>query len=225
VAPGTGQATRSLAERGWAVTAVEHGEKLAQVARRQLASHPDVEIVVSSFEDWELPAEPFDLFVCATAFHWLDPSTRVARAASTLRIGGTAAIIGTHHVAGGSQEFFELSQHCFERFDPATPKDLRLPPEDAIEPATSEFSASRLFTDVEDRRFAVDLAYTADTYTDLLRTYSPVLALPAHRRDGLLDCIGRLIHESFDDRITKRYLFELVLARRTAEAPDVGGAN
>lgn len=50
---GTGQATLPLAERGFSILAVELGANLAEVARRKLAPFPDVEIVTSSFEDWD----------------------------------------------------------------------------------------------------------------------------------------------------------------------------
>jgi protein-L-isoaspartate O-methyltransferase len=47
IAPGTGQATVPLAERGLAVTSVELGPSLAAVARRRLARFPAVEVVTS----------------------------------------------------------------------------------------------------------------------------------------------------------------------------------
>jgi SAM-dependent methyltransferase len=55
IAPGTGQATVPLAERGLAVTAVELGPALAAAARRRLARFPAVEVVTRSFEDWQPP--------------------------------------------------------------------------------------------------------------------------------------------------------------------------
>ena len=59
-------------------------------------------MVTSSFEDWILPADPFDVVFCATAWHWRDPAVRLAKATEALRPGGTVAIVWTHHVAGGS---------------------------------------------------------------------------------------------------------------------------
>jgi len=53
IGPGTGQATRALAERGLAVTAVELGPGLAAVARRNLAGFPGVEVVTADLETWE----------------------------------------------------------------------------------------------------------------------------------------------------------------------------
>src|SRR4029453_7145007 len=96
------------------------------VARRNLAALPDVEVVVSTFEAWPLPAEPFDVGLAATAVHWIDPQVRVPKAADALRPGGSLAVIETHHVAGGDERFFAAAQACYERFDPATPPGLRL---------------------------------------------------------------------------------------------------
>src|SRR3989344_4893464 len=70
IGPGTGQATKPLAERVYAITAVELGKELAAVARTELKQYPQVEIITGAFEDVELPANSFDLVYSATAFHW-----------------------------------------------------------------------------------------------------------------------------------------------------------
>jgi 16S rRNA A1518/A1519 N6-dimethyltransferase RsmA/KsgA/DIM1 with predicted DNA glycosylase/AP lyase activity len=71
IGPGTGQLTVALAEHGCSIIAVELGADLARVARRNLARYPEVEVVVSPFEQWQpTPTpEPFDVVVAATAFH------------------------------------------------------------------------------------------------------------------------------------------------------------
>src|SRR5262245_54319694 len=66
IAPGTGKLTVDLARSGCAVTGVELGPSMAAVARRRLADFPEVKVVTADFEQWELPAEPFDAVVCAT---------------------------------------------------------------------------------------------------------------------------------------------------------------
>lgn len=213
VAPGTGQATTSMAELSWSVTAVELGADLARVARRTLARYDGVEVVTGAFEGWPLPAEPFDAVVCATAWHWLDPVTRLPKAVRALRPGGTVAVVWTHHVAGGSEDFFARAQDCYRRWDPGAPEDEVLPSEDDLAPSTDELLASPLVTDVESHRFPVELTYSRAAYLDLLRTYSPTIRLTEQARGALLDCVGRLVDDQ-GGQVTKRYLFELLLARR-----------
>ncbi|MGW3952029.1 class I SAM-dependent methyltransferase [Streptomyces sp. NPDC004752] len=136
IGTGTGKLTIDLAGSGCRITAVEPGPALARVdrpggnavARRQLPAHPSVKVVVADFERWELSAEPFDAVVCATAFHWIDPALRVVKAARALRPGGCLALVTTHHVAGGAQEFFERTRRCHERRDLAAPLSRRLVP-------------------------------------------------------------------------------------------------
>ncbi|MEV6864268.1 class I SAM-dependent methyltransferase [Streptosporangium subroseum] len=214
VGPGTGQATVPLAERGCRIVAVELGAEMATLARHNLARFPSVQVVTAAFEDWPPPAEPFDVVVSATAFHWIDPAVRMVRAADALRAGGALATIATHHIRGGSTDFFAAAQTCYERFDPATPPDLRLRsaaeiPYDSDGPEPSGRFGPPVF-----RRHEWEQAYSTAEYLNLLRTYSNHRTLEPAALVGLLDCIARLINDRHGGQITKRYLTELRVARR-----------
>jgi SAM-dependent methyltransferase len=217
---GTGQATVPLAERAGhrdspgRVVAVELGARLAAVARRKIAGFPHAEVVVSTFEDWPLPGQPFDIVVAATSFHWIDPAVRVGKVADALRIGGALAIVETHHIAGGTEEFFVEVQGCYERFDPATPPGLRQQTAAQIPADGSELDGSGRFGPVVFRRYEWERTYRTDEYVDLLCTYSGHRALPEPARRGLLDCVTQLINSRYGGQITKRYLTQLVLAHR-----------
>jgi SAM-dependent methyltransferase len=213
---GTAQATVPLARRGCQVLAVELGEQMADIARRNVAMFPAVRVVTAAFEDWALPAESFDVVLAATAFHWVDPETRVHKAADALRIGGSLATITTHHIAGGSIDFFNEVQAYYEKFDPATPAGLRLTPAVKIPFDSTETDQSGRFGAAVFRRYEWELPYPSGRYLDLLNTYSNHRALDPARRIPLLECIGKLIDHSYGGRITKRYLTELRVAARTS---------
>ncbi|KAF4410762.1 class I SAM-dependent methyltransferase [Streptomyces lycii] len=221
VGAGTGKATLPLAERGCRITAVERGEAMAAVARRNLAGFAAVEVVTADFETWPLPEEPFDAVVAATAFHWIDPAVRMAKAADALRPGGALAVVATQHVAGGSEAFFAEVQDCYERFDPATPPGLRPPAAEDVDTSAHADEAARSgrFGPVDFRRYAWDLEYTTAEYLDVLRTYSNHRALPPETREGLLDCIAGLIDSRYGGRVTKRYLTELRVSRTAPGLP------
>ncbi|GAA3900964.1 class I SAM-dependent methyltransferase [Streptomyces lacrimifluminis] len=216
IAPGTGQLTVPLAESGYRITAVELGPSLATVARRNLRDLPLAEVTVADFEQWPLPPEPFDLVVCATAFHWLDPAVRLPRAAQALRPGGVFAVVTTQHVKGGTVDFFERVQRCYEQWDPATPPDLQQVDEADTVTDTEEWDRSEHFDRVSVQRHARDIAYSVDEYIDVLLTYSGHRALDAPSRHGLLVCIRDLIQTRYGGRVTKRYLHELITARRVS---------
>jgi ubiquinone/menaquinone biosynthesis C-methylase UbiE len=90
---GTGQFTRQLAGRAFNLTAIDIGAAMVQAARRNVAD-ATVRFQVCSFEDFA-DGGPFDLIVSATAFHWVDPSVGLAKAARLLRPGGWLALLTT----------------------------------------------------------------------------------------------------------------------------------
>jgi SAM-dependent methyltransferase len=210
---GSGQATQALAERGARIVAVELGPALAELARRRLARFAEVEVVVSAFEDWPLPDEPFDLVVAATSFHWLDAGWALGRVADALRPGGALATIATHHVAGGTAGFFAAAQECYLRWDPETTEGLTLPAPEDVPCDDTDLRRSGRFGPAVFRHHERDIAHSTAGYLDVLRTYSGSLSLEPQLRDGLLDCLGRLADERFGGRVVKRYLWQLMVAR------------
>ncbi|QNE21767.1 class I SAM-dependent methyltransferase [Kribbella qitaiheensis] len=204
---GTGQATRPMLERGWSVKAVELSPELSGVARANL---PGLEVITTDFDVWPLPAEKFDLVISATAFHWLDPETRVIKSADALRPGGVLAVVSTHHVAGRDPFFGEV-QECYQQFMPGTDKEEKLLAPDEVPADSSEIDASGRFGPVEFRRYVWDQTYTTAEYLDLLNSYSGHRALTTVARDRLYDCIGARI-EAAGGSVTKSYLTQLSAA-------------
>ncbi|TDW23758.1 class I SAM-dependent methyltransferase [Kribbella kalugense] len=204
IGPGTGQATAAMVARGWPVTAVELSGDLATVLQRKF---PEIEVIVADFDTWDLPVGAFDLVISATAFHWLDPATRVQRCVDVLRPGGALAVVSTHHVAGGSEQYFVDVQDCYERFtdDPA---EGGLPSADDVPEDSAGLGASGVFGAVEFRRYVRDLDYSAGEYVELLSSYSGHRALTTKQRDGLYDCVRALIEEG-GGSVTKCYLNQL----------------
>ena len=211
---GTGQATLPLARRGFAVEAVELGAELAAVARRKLAAFPLVTVHVDTFERWMLPAEPFDLVLAATSWHWIDPAVREAKAAAALRPGGALAVVDTRHIAGGTAQFFiDVQEVCYAVYmgDDAA---LRLTESSALPIQTGGLERSEYFDEPATRAYEWDCAYTAAEYLDVLNTYSGHRDLSPEAHDGLFACIAGLIDRRFGGRIVKRYRNDLAVARR-----------
>jgi SAM-dependent methyltransferase len=211
IGPGTGQATAELAAGGPDLVAVELGAALAAALRRRLTGVP---VVVSAFEDWPLPAEPFDTVVAFTSWHWLTPGVRAAKVAAALRPGGTLATVTTMHVRGGTAEFFDQAQACYLRWDPDVTQPEHLLPLSTVPPDRDEIDDDDRFEPARRLRHEQDVPYSTQSYVDLLGTYSGHRALAADRRAGLLGCLARLIDGRHGGTIVKRYGYELRLARR-----------
>lgn len=211
---GTGIATGPLLERGFDVTAIEPGSALVDVARTELADYSNVRWFETRFEEWPLPAQPFDVVFSATAFHWIDRRIRVARAAAALRTGGYLAIASYRHVAGGDTEFFASIQECYEAWMPGAKRDERLPEADQISPAPAELIKDGLFEEPMVHRWLIEEAYDRTGYFDLLSTYSGHRLLDHDRRMVLFACIGEEIDRLPGARVRKAYLHELIVARK-----------
>src|SRR4051812_2841639 len=79
IGPGTGQATKPLAQKGFQITAVELGGSLTEVAKHELLNYNNVTVTNIAFEEAIFPSKSFDLVFAATSFHWIDPSVKYSK--------------------------------------------------------------------------------------------------------------------------------------------------
>src|SRR5262249_40036031 len=174
---GTGQATLPLARRGYAITCVELGEQLADVARRKLAGFPDVQVINANFETWQPERTGFDAVAAFTAYHWIAPDLRYEKTAELLRERGKLAVVSAEHVLPPAGDpFFREAQGASEAVapdDPSTNADAAGPPHpDEVPDLSEEIAASGRFRNVAGTRYLWDVIYDADDYVALLNTYS-----------------------------------------------------
>jgi SAM-dependent methyltransferase len=224
---GTGQATLPLAERGYAITCVELGERLAATARRKLAAFPSVSVTNADFETWQPERLGFDAVVAFSAFHWLAPDLRYTKTADLLREHGKLGFVSTAHVlpAAGDPFFIDV-QADYEAVVPHRTQagafyspPWRLPHPDALgdhsdDVVTAEIEASGRFHPVSARRYLWDVIYTADDYIAVLNTYSHHRALDDEARERLLERIHRRIEARPQRNVRKTYLAMLYVAER-----------
>jgi SAM-dependent methyltransferase len=186
---------------------VELGADLAAFARRKLAAFPNVRILNERFESWE-PDREYDAVVSFTAFHWIDPEVRFAKAARILRTGGALAVIETHTVLNDDPFWIESQ----EDYDAVVPSPKNRPPlrAEEIGDLGEEIEASGLFRNVAVRRHVWDVRYTADEYIALIATYSPNLDLDEETRERLFERIHR--RTASQGSVLKTYMATLNVA-------------
>ncbi|WP_345464933.1 class I SAM-dependent methyltransferase [Actinoallomurus oryzae] len=213
---GPGKATLPLARRGFRITAVELGTALAAEARRRLAGFPHVEVVRSSFEEWEPPDTPYDLVYAATAWKWVDPRVRYAKAAALLRPGGRLAVWDAGHAfPEGFDPFFAEIQKVYDALGEGG-DDVWPPPrpEDLPDPHAADLAASGRFEVVGTRRHVWARRYTAEEYLALLDTFSGHIAMAPERRDHLYAEVRRRLAARPDGRLTRHWSTVLTVGRR-----------
>ena len=185
---GTGIASQLFLDRGCEVVGVEPDERMAAVARRR-----GVAVVVSPFEAFSPPAEPFDIVASAQAWHWVDQGIGPARAADALRPGGRLALISNGYEHGEVRDELnavyrqhapELLAKTFVLGRPAL--SLRAAHADPIE-------ACGRFEPVEQWSFTWERTYSRDEWLDQLPTHSDHRTLAPEVLSPLLQHIGDVI--------------------------------
>ena len=213
IGPGTGKATVGLTERGFEITGVELGPKLAAVARRRLSFFPSARIITADFEQWEPPRAGFDAIVAFTAFHWIARELRYTKTARLLRPGGALALVSAQHVCAGraDDDFWLEIQKDYDAVVPH-PDNAPPPAPEEVGDWREQIESSGLYHEVAVRRYLWTIEYTADEYIAVLGTYADSLVLPDAQRAELFSRIHAGIARR--GRVAKTYLSILNVAQR-----------
>jgi SAM-dependent methyltransferase len=218
---GTGQATRSLAALGCAVTAVEPGPAMAALARQQLATFGNVVIEISKFEDWDDRGRKFAVLVAASSWHWVDPSVGWRLAHDVLRPGGWMALLGHVVVRRPDEpEVYGETADLHEQFSSGNPAWAHPPTEEEVRETDNGWGLvsdpGSLFGPTIVRWYPTVQWFDGAGFADHLRTQSIYRRLDPQVREPLLDAIAERIRTQMGDRVPRRYLSVLRL-RQAAE--------
>ena len=212
---GTGKATLPLARRGFRITAIEPGQDLAAVARRNLAGL-DAEVIEERFEDWG--ARPDDLpglVYSATAWHWIDPAVRYQKAWEALRPGGHLAFWSALHVfPDGGDPFFREIQDVYDEIGEGLPPGNHWPRPGELREQAPEIEAGGLFSVAAIRHYDWERVYDADGYIGLLSTFSGHIAMERWKQDRLYGEIRARLARRPGHRVRRHWGAVLHVARR-----------
>ncbi len=208
---GTGKATRMFASRGYVMLCLDIGIDLAAVAVSKFRNSANIEIVVSSFEEWEPDGRLFDLVIAATSFHWVDPAIAFVKSAAVLKSTGSLAVFWNTHIRQ-HEGFFLRVQDVYRAYAPSMVRAVNTN-EHYGEPASAA-----LFENPIVRSYRWKVEYTAREYIDLLGTYSDHISLPAVERGHLFTGIADLIDREYAGRVLKHYETVLQLQKKLKKA-------
>jgi len=213
---GSGQATEKMLTRGWKVVGVEPGPDLSALAAERLESS-NLEMIQSSFEEAKF-TKTYDVVAAATSWHWVDPAVGYEKAANLLSGRGVLALWWNAHVTDPANEAWAPIRAVYERVAPELASLARLTPDRTDYDPAGETADSGYFTDVEDRSFWFSVAYEADHFVQLTRTYASHRTLDADTRTTLERSLRDVITNLPGGVVEKPYEAYLVLARR-AKSP------
>jgi SAM-dependent methyltransferase len=212
---GPGTATRWMASWPHRITALEPAEAMADLARLNLASFDNVEVLTTTFEDWAMEPTTFGLVVCAQAYHWLDEATRVDRIADALYAHGTAAIVGNVQiVVDETLPFFEHVNDVYREHAPGLEHQGSFRTADDL--PSHPFEGSSRFYDLRVVGHAWDWTLGSDDYVALMQTHSSHAALDPDTSRRLHDAIRDLVDRDYGGTVTEHHVAMAALARRAS---------
>lgn len=209
---GTGQATGPILKTGCSVTAVELGGNLAAYAKEKFRDYPNLTVQNLPFEEFDEPDGSYDLIYSATAFHWIPEETGFPKAFRLLKSGGTLALWWNRPLPAEPEE---LSREIQRVYEVCRPDIARKPEKDktSLYRRIQETIRIHGFTELEFRLFHAERTFQADSYVQLLNTYSDHRTAAPEVKAVFESEIRRVIRR-YGDRITISDAVDLYLARK-----------
>ena len=215
IGAGSGLATKRLIEAGAHVVAIEPSEALADQLSEQLKMAQGLEVIVSTFEDADLPPSSFDLVASATAFHWLDPEQALPKIATILRPGGWLALWWNVFGDPDRPDPFHDATEPFLRDLAPSPSEGAggIPYALDVAARTSELERHG-FQDVEHEAERWTLRLDGTQTRRLYETYSNIARLPDSQKESILDEIERIADVEFGGRVERQMVTPIYTAHR-----------
>ena len=209
---GGGQATEPVLKTGCRLTAVEYGDKLAEICRRKFAAYPNFQAVTCKFEDYPAEDNACDLIFSASAFHWIPEEIGYPKVFRMLKPGGVFARFANHPFKDKSRPgMHEALQAVYALYMPGS----LAPNEYSREQAASraQIAARYGFTDISHHLYHRTRDFTAAQYVELLGTYSDHIAIEEKTRGRFFGGIEAAINR-MGGVITIFDTIDLQLARK-----------
>jgi SAM-dependent methyltransferase len=221
VGAGSGIATRRLLELGvQSLVAVEPDPVLSKSLDDLACESPGrVAVVSSPFESAELPECAFDLAVCATSYHWLDPRIAPRKLGACLRPGGRLALFwNVFQDPVREDPFHDATRDLLSQLGTSPSHGGPGGSPFALDQAArrSDFVAAGVIEDFEVEVLSWTLHLTSREVRALYATYSPIARLEAREREPLLDSLATVAEAQFGGHVERPMLTPVYTGRKEA---------
>lgn len=218
IGAGNGLATRRLLALGATpMTVLEPDSRFAPLLQAlPKPAQGDYHIIHSAFEEVGFCAATFDLVVSATAFHWLEPTTRVEKLWQVLKPGGYVALFwNTFQDLTKADPFHEATARLFGGVS-TSPSNR---------PNEIPFALDRQAREAEflhGARFALavylelhwTLTLDAQQMRLLYESFSQIARLPTDQRTALLEALVNVAEAEFKGIVKRNMTTPLYLFRK-----------
>ena len=200
IGAGPGIATQDLAKLGVNIVSLEPSKSACAIAKDKCADN--VEIVNTTFEDWDLANRKFDVVIAATSFHWVTPEVRYVKTAEALKDNGWLVLLW-NTPPQPSREIHQSLQDIYQIHAPELSKyEGHQDRQRNIGKMGRAVIDSGYFQDEYSDRQIVPVSYAIEDYLTLLSTLSPYIRLAAKQREALFAKLKTRLSEFESDRLT-----------------------
>lgn len=203
---GPGTATTEFAKLGFSMTCLEPSQEACNLARQNCAEFPNVKIINTTFEEWELQPNTFNTVLAATSFHWVSPEVGYPKLEKALKDDGNLILLWNKE----PQPSYEVYQILDEVYQKQVPSLSRYEEREVQIKILKELGEnvvkSGLFKDLVFECVECQRSYSIDDYLTLLGTLSPYIALDSQQRDDLFNDLRNALRRNLGDTIETSYL-------------------
>ncbi|MBE9034205.1 class I SAM-dependent methyltransferase [aff. Roholtiella sp. LEGE 12411] len=211
---GPATATVAFAQLGCSMVCLEPNPNFFQLAQQNCQLYPNVEIQNTSFEEWTLEVEKFDIVLAATSFHWISPEVGYPKAANALKENGYLILLWNKEL----QPCYEVYQSLSEVYQVYAPTLNRYEDQKTQENILRGLGKmvidSGQFKDLISGQVTSEVSYTVDEYLMLLNTYSPYIKLEPHSKEVLFSELKNRIEDDFEGSLHLSYISAFHIAKK-----------
>ena len=211
---GPGIATVEFAKLGFSIVSLEPSLVACQIARNNCVAYPQVEIVNTTFEDWELGTEKFLAILAATSWHWVDPQIGYAKAIASLQDQGYLILLW-NNIPQPSYAICQDLAKVYTNLALSLGKyEDQVTQEKSLQNLGQQVMETRLFKNFVTSQLVSQVTYSIDDYLALLSTLSPYIALEPNQREELFSGLRAVLNTNHGLEIETSYLSMLQIAQK-----------
>jgi hypothetical protein len=219
---GTGLGTRRLMELGASpLVVIEPDQRLASFLTRTLGA---VDVRVTMFERSQLPTEGFDLGTAASAFHWLDEPSSLAKIGQILRDGGWWAVWwNLFFDSSRTDDFHQATRTLLACLDRSPSRGLSGKPSFAMDTDAriASLRAAGVFEQIEFEHLRWSVVLGTLQVVQLYSTFSPISRLHFEEQNRLLHQLGQIAEKQFRGKVELYITTQIYTAQRRGRGSPV----
>lgn len=212
---GPGNATVSFAKLGFSMICLEPNQTACRLAKQNCSPYPQVEIINTTFEEWELESEHFYAVLAANSLHWVSPQVRYTKTREALQEKGFLIALWnlspqpSYEIYQAMQEVYQTHEASFlNRYEDRNTQ------EEILKGLGQLILESGCFKNLRFEQIPCKIYYSIDDYLTLLSTLSFYIALEPVQRINLLESLRSVLEKVSDGTVEISYLSAVQIAQK-----------